>query len=334
MKCFNIFFALVNALVFVSSSNDVIDKNPIVFNKCCPINKSLIKVSENETYNGSYECMDSATLVSLYHIDSDPLFVSDNVVLNGSLPDYCDELHVEPLNAADETSLTMNNQCFDRLVAEIVNGTTKNNIPKTVSISCVNSTEPEDVPYSSIKVYHIRKCCPKGQRYDRNLKQCRNSLYDTNSDDWLIHNFNLNGDYIYEVEYGLPCKFDEYSIELDERGYTFSIRGASLIAISKIGEQGGRLLPGQWCVERDLNNDVMAQVCTKNCQNFGAYCVRKCCPPGEHFKPRNCGTFASSCIKNEDQEVVFNISSYTNELRDGKTNFGMYKYINLNYTIT
>ncbi|XP_026487725.1 probable G-protein coupled receptor Mth-like 3 isoform X1 [Vanessa tameamea] len=312
---FIIVFAVAGTIGALKISDD---QEKLIFRKCCPRSQSLIKVSQaNGTLSERYECVDRESLKKSYGIFSEPLYVSSRVVIKNGLPVDCDELQAVQINISETEILPWENDCYDRLVAEIVNGTLKQNVPKTVAVIC-NRSEVEILTDTKLKIYEFRKCCPRGQRFDTVYHECRDVANFPNSDeDWLVQQLNVSSGQIFEIENGLRCKLDEYAVELRDSAYLLSVEGSTLFALSRSGEKDGRFMPGEWCMDQEYGIDsIIAQVCTRNCDTFSAYCIRKCCPLGQHFKLRRCGSYVSTCVPNEDQEVLFNISTYTQPLQE------------------
>ncbi|CAH2104763.1 unnamed protein product [Euphydryas editha] len=311
-------WSLILASIIVIAETDDIkisDKQKLLFRKCCPKNQSLIKVTEiNETFSERYECYDRVSLQKSYGIVSEPLYIRSNIVIENGLPIDCDEFQMVPINIGETEILTWDSNCNDILVAEVVNGTLKQNEPKTVTLAC-NQSENVIVSEPKLKIHEFRKCCPTGQSFDTKYHECRVNK-EQNNKDWLTHQLNLSSGHIYEIQNGLSCKFDEYVVELHEDAFVLSIEGSTLFALSRSGDKDSRLIRGEWCMDQVYGTGrVIAQVCTRNCDTFNAYCVRKCCPAGQHFKLRRCGSFASVCVPNEDQDVYFNISTYLDPLK-------------------
>ncbi|XP_034825174.1 probable G-protein coupled receptor Mth-like 3 isoform X1 [Maniola hyperantus] len=308
-------FAFVNAAVGVSAAGDFSDDQEKVFRKCCLGSQSLIRVNES---SGGYKCVNSKSFEKRYRIFSEPLYVGKSVVIKHGLPIECDELEVLQIRVAETELQPWENVCYDKLVAEIVNGSLKSNMPKTVALTC-NRNEEKDVSAFKLKINQIRKCCPRGQTFDTEYHECKVNVQQTDKD-WLADKLDSNIGDIYDVEYGLSCKMDEYSVELHEDAFLLTEERSNLLVSNGNGEKSG-LMPGEWCMETEYGgHKLLAQVCTRNCNKFNAYCIRKCCPPGQHYKIRHCGTLASYCVPNEDIKGSFNISSYLDPLREYNKN--------------
>ncbi|XP_045459307.1 probable G-protein coupled receptor Mth-like 3 [Melitaea cinxia] len=305
------------SIIVIAEAEDIkiSDKQKLIFRKCCPENQSLIKVTEvNETLSELYECHDGVILEEIYGIVSEPLYVRSSVLVKNGLPKDCDELQMVTVSIAETETLPKENICYDMLVAEVVNGTLKQNVPKTVALSC-NQSDNVIVSEPKLKIHAFRKCCPRGQSFDTKYHECRLNNKQNNKN-WLPHQLDLSSGHIYETDYGLPCKFDEYAVELYESAFILSVEGSTLFALSRSGEKDSRLMRGEWCMDQEHGTRrVIAQVCTRNCDTFSAYCVRKCCPAGQHFKLRRCGSYASVCVPNEDDDARFNISTYLDPLQ-------------------
>ncbi|XP_072936445.1 probable G-protein coupled receptor Mth-like 3 [Epargyreus clarus] len=285
----------------------------LVFRKCCPPGQVLVKVSKfDPDYSKIFECVNSDSS-NPYNISVVPLLIGGNVDVLHGFPLYCDNPLMIQLTSVEITLIVSENKCYDRLVAEIVNGTFKQNIPKIVMLTC-NKTEAEEEFNSKLNIDHLRKCCPRGQSYDIEYHTCRNSSQD-NTDQELLNRINKQGKYIYEVETGLPCKFDEYAVDLNDRHFTLNVDGSVLTTNSRDGKYSNRLRQGEWCIEQKYDSDgLIAQVCSRDCSAYGAFCIRKCCPPGHHFRPRRCGSLASDCVPYVDDKVFFNMSHYMEPL--------------------
>ncbi|KAM3959026.1 uncharacterized protein ACR2FA_006865 [Aphomia sociella] len=293
-----------------------------IFNKCCPEDQNLIKVSVdlNTTLDVRYTCL-SSEIKNNYNISSDiiPLLLVHKENVAFYMPEECELQSIHAIGGKVELTTEENDICYDRLVMEIVNDTSKQIIPKTVALTCIrNETSNETIPTFTID--HIRKCCPTGQRYDMVYHACRN--FEENSEsDWFIQQLlNNNKSEVYEVDFGLHCKSNEYAIELSEDKFMLEVLRSELIVRNIIsGKNKGRAPRGEWCIDRGYSNEgLVARVCTDNCSKYDAYCVRKCCPVGEHYKPRRCGSFISSCVPNNatDNAELFNISSYMDPLKE------------------
>ncbi|KAJ8726274.1 hypothetical protein PYW07_000972 [Mythimna separata] len=303
---------IVVSLIVCASANILTEAK--VFHKCCPKGQSLVKVSDGEDLEATYQCLDRETAQNGYNISITPLFVGDNVPVEHGIPADCDEIQMVQLTSSElDNRLQALDTCYDRLVLEVVNGTLKPNIPEVVGLSCVKN-ETLKTPRDKLIVHHYRKCCPSGQSYDSNFHLCRNTDVN-NSEEWLLKRLKMNDNDIYEVDNGLNCKSDEYGIELRENFFLFEVDGSNLKSLSKKGDGGGDAPPGDWCVDRQYSGvELVARVCSRDCSEYGAYCVRKCCPIGHHYKPRRCGSFVSRCMPNVD-DVFFNISDYLEPLQ-------------------
>lgn len=308
--------ALIDAASGVFAAGDASDDRQKVFRKCCLESQSLIRVSESSE---RYECVDSKGLEKRYSISSESLYVGKSVVTRHGFPTECDEFEVLQIRFAETELLPWDNICYDKLVADIVNGTLISNIPKAVALTC-NVSEENIAPLYKLQVNQIRKCCPRGQSFDTEYHECRFDEQQTKKD-WLTDKLDSRNGNIYDIEYGLSCKKEEYSVELHEDAFTLSEEGSHLSVADGNGENIAKLLPGEWCMEKEYGgNKLLAQVCTRDCDKFGAFCIRKCCPPGHHFKVRHCGGFASACTPNDDLDTIFNISSYLDPLRENSQN--------------
>lgn len=286
----------------------------VKFNKCCPKNQSLIYMLDAEDSVSAYQCIDHNNAINRFNISISPLIVGEHVSLQYGIPTDCDELQM--------AQMTLNNglkdlkeNCYDRLELEVVNGTLKPYIPKIVALSCVKN-ETQNSSALSL-VHQMRKCCPKGESYDSTYHICRKTSTD-NTEDWLLNRLKLK-DYIYEVDNGLVCKSGEYGVELREDFFSFDVDGSKLNVLRSEEGVDDQVLPGEWCLDRSYTSQsLVARVCTRDCAKYGAFCLRKCCPIGYHYRPRRCGSFASRCAANED-ELLFNIADYLEPLQRDET---------------
>lgn len=286
-----------------------------VFRKCCSRDYSLISVSgaEDEKH---FDCLDRESVEVTYNISNGPLIIGYGVKVEAGMPKSCDGLIVVNLTSAELNGQLSDTtyQCYDRLVLELVNATKKPNFPKILTLSCIQN-ETEKLPESHLSIEQIRKCCPKGQIYDSEYHLCRHSDLES-SEEWIVETLNVTNDFIYAVDNGLHCKADEYGVELSEDLYSLEIEGSSLRVLKRSGEGGGLSPNGQWCVDREHGRPgLVARVCTRNCGAYGAYCVRKCCPIGQHYRTRRCSSLVSKCVPNDD-EVPFDIDVYINPLKE------------------
>ncbi|XP_059048897.1 G-protein coupled receptor Mth2-like isoform X2 [Achroia grisella] len=292
-----------------------------IFHKCCPEDQNLIKVTVdlNITLDVRYVCL-NAEVRENYNVSSDviPLLVVRSENVQFYMPEECQLELIHTIGPNFEIT-TDDDVCYDRLVLEIVNDLSRQIVPKTVALACVKN-ETRDTLRSTLTIDHVRKCCPGRQRYDTVYHVCRNSV-EYSKDDWLMKqltNYNTDSK-IYEIDFGLHCKSNEYAVELSEYKYTIDIEGRMLKVGSRTGTNKDIIPSGEWCIDREhVRGDVVARVCTNDCSKFDAYCLRKCCPVGHHFKPRHCGKFASTCVPNadDDEAVYFNISSYLDPLKE------------------
>lgn len=294
-----------------------------VFRKCCPKSQSLVKVSDFNVKSEIYECLTREEVEIQYNVSNSPLIISDTVSVDYGMPKLCDELEIFQLSPEELNtySSTENENCYERLVAEVVNGSTHHYIPRVVALTCFRN-ETENSTQTNLTLEQMRKCCPKGQTYDTIYHICR--VADENStEEWVIGHFNLSSDFIYEVAYGLHCKYVEFGVELSEELFYLSLQGSSLTALKKNGEGGGVASQGQWCIDREYGKPgLVARVCTQDCSSYGAFCLRKCCPVGQHYKTRRCGSPISKCVPN-DEEIPFDTSVYIDHLK-GRVDTGMF----------
>ncbi|XP_050675575.1 probable G-protein coupled receptor Mth-like 3 isoform X2 [Leptidea sinapis] len=315
MRFFILFYVLFNSTFGDISETNVFDA--MVFRKCCSRNQSIIKVTEYDlSLVERYECVDRDYLFESYNISVTSLLVDKRVEVQHGLPADCDDLQMVQINGPDAELFLWENECYDRLVTEINNGSLKHNIPKTIALSCNKTRDKTNETKSSFKIEQVRKCCPKGQEFDTDHHVCRNSVEEVDEETFL-RKFNISGPYIYETEYTLRCKFDEYVVELTEDIFSLQVSNSDLITMNRYNGNVKTLIQGEWCVDQQYDGtQLLAQVCTRNCDDFGAFCVRKCCPPGHHFKLRRCGGLSSVCVRDEDEFVQFNISTYLAPLAD------------------
>lgn len=286
-----------------------------VFSKCCPKHSSLVKFVEPESASQErYECVNSESAWNNYNISQfSALVVADGVVVRDKMPDEnCDDLRMIQLMDAELDTSSMDDLCYDRLVSEIINGTEVKNIPITVALRCFHNET--DKTRSRLRIERIRRCCKPGQAYDTEYHVCVDLAVD-NDDDWLIKQLKINDSYIYEVKSGLACKNIESAVELTERMFKFEVEGTNL---NVIGKKGVNRVPlGEWCIESDYRSPgLIARVCTQDCTAYDAYCLRKCCPVGEHYKPLRCGSLRSRCVPNEKKTDLLNASYYTTPLKN------------------
>ncbi|XP_022821174.1 G-protein coupled receptor Mth-like isoform X2 [Spodoptera litura] len=306
---------LIVMSVIVYASADIVQGDK-VFRKCCPNNQSLMKVFDDESFNFSstYKCLDRESARNDYNITIIPLFVGKNVSVEYGIPEICDDFPIQEISVIDLNSAVVFNGCYDRLVAELHNDTVKTIIPLIVGLKSCVENEDNKTSANALTIHNYRKCCPRGQSYDSNFHICRDTEVN-NSEEWLLKRLKMKDNFIYEVDTGLHCETDEYSIELRQRFFSLQVDGSTLKIFSKKGDGSGDAVPGQWCVDREFSSsELVARVCSSDCSKYGAFCVRKCCPIGYHYKPRRCGSFASKCVPNVD-DVLFNISDYMEPLQ-------------------
>ncbi|CAH0404745.1 unnamed protein product [Chilo suppressalis] len=239
------------------------------------------------------------------------LIVNPSVFIDDGVPNGC-ELQVVQLRETNLNLSTSRDVCYDRLVAEINNGTVQKIIPKTVILMCNNT---ELMPETNLNIQNIRKCCPRGQVYDTEYHFCRDDDKVSN-EEWILNNLKMKSADITEFENGLSCKLEEYAVELKEQFFSFTLNGGSLTVHKKSQESEKLIRKGNWCVDQEFTTkQLVARVCTLDCGAFDAFCMRKCCPVGEYYKPFVCGRPASVCVPNTDDSILFNISSYMEPLR-------------------
>ncbi|XP_050550540.1 probable G-protein coupled receptor Mth-like 4 isoform X1 [Spodoptera frugiperda] len=304
---------VLSAIVYASV--DIV-QGANVFHKCCPNNHSLMKVFDDESFNfSSYKCLDRESAWNDYNITITPLFVGKNLSVEDGIPETCDDVPIEEVTVLDfDSPLQVFNGCHDRLVAELYNGTVKTVPPSIIGLKSCVKKEDNKTSEDNLIIHKYRKCCPRGQSYDSNFHLCRESEVN-NSEEWLLKRLKMNDNDIYEVDTGLDCPADEYGLELRQRFFSLRTEGSTLKIFSKKGDGSGDADEGQWCVDREFSSsELVARVCSSDCSKYGAFCVRKCCPIGYHYKPRRCGSFASKCVPNVD-DVLFDISDYMEPLQ-------------------
>ncbi|KAL4704062.1 hypothetical protein ACJJTC_001984 [Scirpophaga incertulas] len=306
------FIVLCVILIKVDADSDELK----IFRKCCPEKHSLIKitVTENNNLENSFKCIDSVFVLADTNVTnpSSHLVVDASVVVQHDIPTECDLdiIHVSEY----KTEISNEDVCYDRFVLEVIDGVLQNLIPKTVALKC-NTTEV--VPETKLHVRYIRKCCARGQIYDSEYHFCRKNSDETSNEGWLLNKINTDRADIYEFENGLNCKSDEYAIELKEKRYNMIFGSAdSLRIFHKNGNTETNITKGNWCVDQDYTTmQLIARVCTRECDTFNAFCMRKCCPIGMHYLPNRCGSPASRCVPNTDDNLLFNLSTYMDPLR-------------------
>lgn len=308
----------VCAIVLATVSEAVGDGDVIsdsewnVFRKCCPKHQSLVKVVAIDDEH--FDCMSRKNLETAYNISYSPLVISDNIPLDVGMPMLCDDLKEIKFDLETEL-LSSATTCYDRLTAVVINGTLTQYIPQTVALTCT-SNDTDEAVNTTLKINNIRKCCPKGQFLDTEYHACRTTEHGS-GEKWFIKNINLTNDYIYEVDTGLQCKTDEYAVELKENLFSFSIKGSILNAWSKSDKnKGGEFVRGEWCIDDEYGTGQMiSKVCTRNCGSLSAFCIRKCCPEGYHYKVRRCSSLISTCVPNVDEHDFFNSTNYLEPLK-------------------
>lgn len=287
------------------------------FRKCCSQNESLVKT------DFSFECVDSESANQIYNItinDFPQIVLSDNISLNYGFPENC-TLQMVQINEVQLTPMAddvIHSKCYDKIILEI-NGSEVQIISKIVTLSCVqNNSDTIEAEVREVNVDLLRKCCPPEELYDSVHHVCRPMIEETNKEEssakWLLSQLTLNSrGYVYNVETGLNCKSLEYSVELSGNNFALQLEG-SVLKVFKDREI--KVARGDWCVDRDYYDvyNMIARVCTKDCSKYGAYCFRKCCPIGEHYKPYTCNSARSQCTKSVDEDVFLNMSIYFDPL--------------------
>lgn len=280
------------------------------FRKCCARNESLIKITDF-----SFECVDSESAIYTYNTTINNLshiVISDNISLDYGFPENC-TLQMIQNNEADVTPTFDDgsySKCTDKIILEI-NGSQIQNTSKIVTLACEqNSSETLQPQVSKDNVDVFRKCCPSKEAYDSKYHVCRPTKEEI-TPEWLISQLHSSSN-VYNVETGVNCKSSEYSVELPGNKFSLQLDG-SVLKVFKDREI--KVARGDWCVDRDYyGNNVIARVCTQDCSQYGAYCFRKCCPIGEHYKPFTCHSAKSKCSKSVDQDVFLNMSIYFDPL--------------------
>lgn len=303
-------------LIFVSVFSISADatQNSLDFHKCCPGTQSLISISEDAELR--YNCLDSEAIELKYNISYSPFIIGKNVYVHYGFPESCKDMQMSKLRMVEFDShlISDKSQCYEKLVVEVFNGTVKSNIPKIVGLSC-HGNETDIIARNPVAIEQIRKCCPPKLRYDSVYHLCRKSDFET-SEEWLTNQLYLNDSHIYEVETGIHCKMDEFGVELSANNYEFSMEGSTLHVHNKHDGTRHKVAQGDWCLERDYRSSgLISRVCTRDCSSYQAYCLRKCCPLGEHFRTFRCGSLASRCVPNTD-EVLFDVSPYMDPLKE------------------
>lgn len=275
------------------------------FRKCCAGNKNLVQITDF-----SFECVDSESDYQTYNnsiYNFSKLVISDNIPLNYGFPENC-TLQMVPINDVELSSMSDDTKCSDKIILQS-NGSDTQNISKIVTLTCVqNSTEILQPEVTKVNVDILRKCCPPEEVYDSVYHVCR-PTNEESSTERLLQQLNLNiSRYVYNVETGLNCKSLEYSVELSGKNFALQLDG-SVLKVLKHHEI--KVPHGDWCVDHDYNgHNVIARVCTEDCSQYGAYCFRKCCPIGEHYKPYTCSNARSRCVKSVEKDVFLNMSIY------------------------
>lgn len=316
----------LSALYFVISAlinvRRTVTEDQRVFRKCCAQNESLAKFT-----GFHFECIDSESANRIHNISLNifsQIVLSDDVPLNYGFPGNCtlqmlqmDEVELIPIS--DDAS---HSKCYDKIILE-KNGSQLQIISKIVTLTCEqNNSETLQPQDSKVNVDLLRKCCPPEEAYDSEHHVCRpmeeKIVKEESTVEWLLPQLTLNSSsYIYNVETGLNCKSVEYSVELSANKFSLQLEG-SVLKVFKDREI--RAARGDWCIDRDYyGSNVIARVCTQDCSQYGAYCFRKCCPIGEHYKPHKCHSVKSTCTKSVKEEVFLNMSIYFDplEAQDG-----------------
>ncbi|XP_075992177.1 putative G-protein coupled receptor Mth-like 3 isoform X2 [Anticarsia gemmatalis] len=306
------FLIIVSAVLYYTSADNIPEDE--VFHKCCPKSQSLVKVSEFEDSENIYQCIDRETAQSNYSTPITPLIVGKTITVEYGIPSECYEIQMVQMTALplDSGLKSLKENCYDRLELEVINGTLKPYVPKLVALSCIkNDTEKS---FERNLVNRIRKCCARGQSYDAKFHLCRNSTEDS-TEDWILDRLQIGDNNIYEVDHGLDCKVSEYAVELREEYFSLQVDEIGLKVINRKEGDINEVPPGEWCIDRDYaGQNLVARVCSRDCSKYGAYCIKKCCPIGQHFRPRRCGSYISSCAPNKD-DVLFDVTDYLEPLQ-------------------
>ncbi|XP_013200504.1 G-protein coupled receptor Mth2 [Amyelois transitella] len=307
---------------FILFGAKALNAETTTFQKCCPKKLNLIKVVvvNNDTKEVNFKCLES-DVEATYNISNRhfPLILDEDIEVKYGMPQDCD-LQLLPIpTIKDVDTMKENSICYDRLVANISNEEQKHIIPKIVALQCIKEQTETEVRDAKISLVKIRKCCPKGQNYDIEYHLCRKNL-ENDDEEWIatqIEN-SKNSNYIYEIELGLHCKLSEYAVELTNEKFMFRLDGSMLNIESRYGASNSSSFHNEWCIDRDIHDpdkQMIARVCTKNCSNYDAFCLRKCCPVGQHFKPWSCG-FRSRCVPNTDESALFDLSPFLPPLKN------------------
>ncbi|CAG9791458.1 unnamed protein product [Diatraea saccharalis] len=289
-----------------------------VFRKCCTKNQSLIKVSRlDKNSRDKYECIDYDRHLSEYKeasLNSD-LVVNQNVIIDNGIPQKCNLSAIElygQLNASTDRDI-----CYDRIITEINNGMIIQAAKQSIiMLKCDGSNLTSR---NKLKLQGIVKCCPRDQVYDSEYHLCRKRH--EFKEEWLISQLTLNICDIFFIENKMDdCDLGEYSVEIKEGVYRLALIN-KVLEITKENGDEYYIKSGSWCVDQDyMSRRLLAKVCILDCSEFDAYCMRKCCPIGEHIS--RYGTRNFSCAQNSDDRFLFNLSSYIEPLRRKKGDIG------------
>ncbi|CAG9791456.1 unnamed protein product [Diatraea saccharalis] len=290
-----------------------------VFRKCCPKNQSLIKLSSlDKNSRDKYECIDYDRHLSEYKevsLNSD-LVVNQNVIIDNGIPQKCNFSAIEQFGEYFNAS-TDRDICYDRIITEINNGMIIRS--SNLSITMLKCDGFEFMSRNKLKVQSIVKCCPRDQVYDSEYHLCRKSH--EFKEEWLIRQLRLNISDIFFIANMMNCSRDEYSVEIKEGIYRLALIKRALRITTENGDDEYYIKWGSWCVDQDyMSRRLLARVCTRDCFEFNAYCMRKCCPIGEHISRYDTRSF--SCTQNSDDRFLFNLSSYIEPLRRKKGDIG------------
>ncbi|CAG9784420.1 unnamed protein product [Diatraea saccharalis] len=282
-----------------------------VLRKCCPKNQSLIKVSSLDANTpDKYECIDYDRHLSEYKevSQNSDLVVNRSVIVDDGIPQECNLIAGE-LNVGDFSLFTDRGVCYDRLITEINNGTVTHTA--TSSITILKCDGLELTSQTELKIQNIRKCCARGQVYDSEYHFCRTDH--EFKEEWLISELKQNTSDIFVIDNELDCLDEEYSVEIKEGVFRFTLIGSVLGIIKENGGDKHNFEWWTWCIDQDYTSRrLVARVCTENCSDFGAYCMRKCCYVGNHVS--GCGN-KRACERNYDDRFLFNLSSYIEPLK-------------------
>lgn len=292
--------------VFVSANkewNSVF--NNASFRKCCEVNETLRKFTD-EFFNVNYMCVKSIdTQIEDENMSSNISWLSNGYNTTNGFPKSCNSSEL----VEKEASLSEDEDyCMEQLTVEIFNGSMVNSIKsRTIGLTCEGLEKPTNSVQS---IQYARKCCPEGKYYDINEHTCKTGYGLESPLRELIDEEN----YVYEINYDLYCKPDQFVVELREQFFKLNVDGSSLVVEGKGKESV--IQRGDWCVDSEHSSgEKLARICTHKCEDFGALCVRKCCPMDHHYLPRRANTTISTCKANTNEKQYLDISYYLDPLK-------------------